>query len=249
MVSIIICSVNLVKFRAVTALYQRLFGDDEHEIIGIHDAKSLCEGYNRGLQQSKGDLLIFCHDDIEILEPNFASLLEKYLGEYDVVGVAGTQRLIHPIWTAAGWPYLAGQIAHPGKQQYEGGWVINVYRAGHPVIGDIQVLDGLFIAARRDAAVQVGWDSTTFDGFHFYDIDFSFRAFLQGYKLAVANTFAIIHGSEGRANPAEYQKYGSLFAAKHQRNIRAAPPHLIQETKVLARTKEEVLEIMKAGII
>jgi hypothetical protein len=36
------------------------------EIIGIHDARSLADGYNRGIAQSRGEHIILSHDDIEI---------------------------------------------------------------------------------------------------------------------------------------------------------------------------------------
>ncbi|MDP1679216.1 MAG: glycosyltransferase, partial [Candidatus Nitrotoga sp.] len=113
MLSIIICSINPGKFEFISKNYTELLGDALFEIIGIHDAQSLCEGYNRGITQSRGDILIFCHDDIEIISPDFYPRLRQYLQVYDVVGCAGTSHLVASNWGYAGDPYLHGTVAYP----------------------------------------------------------------------------------------------------------------------------------------
>jgi len=59
MISIIICSINPEKFRNVCQTYARVFKSEKCEIIGVHDALSLAEGYNRAVASAKGDLIIF----------------------------------------------------------------------------------------------------------------------------------------------------------------------------------------------
>ena len=49
MISIIICSINPEKFRNVCQTYARVFKSEKCEIIGVHDALSLAEGYNLSL--------------------------------------------------------------------------------------------------------------------------------------------------------------------------------------------------------
>src|SRR5277367_5805667 len=113
MISIVICSINTMKFVAVSESYRQALGDEPHEIIRISNAKSLAEGYNRGLGKSTGEIVIFSHDDIEILTADFRARLRQHLHQYDVVGVAGTNRLMAGGWAAAGPPYVFGQIAYP----------------------------------------------------------------------------------------------------------------------------------------
>ena len=70
-ISIIICSADPQLFAKVCANYRpALLRSVSHEIIGIHDACSLCEGYNRGIARASGDVLVFSHDDIEIVTPD-----------------------------------------------------------------------------------------------------------------------------------------------------------------------------------
>jgi hypothetical protein len=93
LISVIVCSVDDTKRRSIRAHYEQLLAGSPHEIIQIADAKSLCEGYNRGFAQSSGDILVFSHDDIEIVSPNLANTLTRHLSTTDVIGIAGTSLL------------------------------------------------------------------------------------------------------------------------------------------------------------
>src|SRR5438445_13776871 len=62
-ISVIICSNDAAEYAQVTANYASRLSGYPHEIIGIHDARSLSEGYNRGTRRAAGDLLGFSHDD------------------------------------------------------------------------------------------------------------------------------------------------------------------------------------------
>ena len=50
---------------------------------------------------------------------------------------------------------------------------------------------------RREVWDAVRFDEATFDGFHGYDIDFTYRAHLAGYRLAVSMNLLLIHFSAG----------------------------------------------------
>lgn len=237
-ISVIICSVDDAKLARVRANYERLLAGERFEIVAIRDARSLCEGYNRGVRQSAGELLIFSHDDIEILSPDFRHKLKCYLNAYDMIGVAGTRRLIGESWVKAGWPWLHGQVAHPDAGT--GGYKICLYGVNAPLQPDIQALDGLFFACRRDVAEKVGFDAATFDGFHFYDLDFTYSAFQAGYRLAVCNDIAVVHYSEGHYNNA-WQRYAERFLAKHGATLTRQESS--QDLRILAQveTAQQVL--------
>ena len=140
------CSVDNARFDFAEKMYRHLLRDHPHQIIRIPDAKSMCEGYNRGIDQSTGDVLIFSHDDVELLNPDFAARLLKHLETYDLVGLAGTTRLCAGYWVAAGPPYLAGQVAEPTPQ---GDFAMQLFGGKGPVVGNIQAVDGLMFAVRR----------------------------------------------------------------------------------------------------
>lgn len=211
-VSIIICSITPSKFAAVSARYAALFAGLEHEIIGIHDAKSLAEGYNRGAGQSSGEVLIFSHDDIELLNDDFAVRLFRHLGHYDLVGVAGTRLLIEPAWRRAGYPHLAGLVAHRRPQDSD--YHICVYGVHEVPAAGIEAVDGLWFAVRREVWETVRFDETVFDGFHLYDMDFSFAARLKGYRLTVAPDLLLVHHSYGEYSN-DWEIYAERFRVKY----------------------------------
>src|SRR4029079_202349 len=108
LVSVIVCSIDPAKFARVSANYASRLADIEHEIVAIHDASSLAEGYNRGVKRAQGDVLVFSHDDVEHLRDDFADVLLDSLDNADVVGAVGTNRCVDAFWAAAGHPHLHG---------------------------------------------------------------------------------------------------------------------------------------------
>ena len=108
-VSVIMCSANPARFAEAKARYERLLQGLPHEIVGISDARSLAEGYNRGLAKARNDIVVFAHDDVEIVSPDFAARLLAGLRRHDVVGIAGTCKIEGGAWHFAGHPHLRGQ--------------------------------------------------------------------------------------------------------------------------------------------
>jgi GT2 family glycosyltransferase len=234
MISIIICSVDPAKFDAVRASYAEHFGDEPFEIIGIHDARSLCEGYNRGLHRAQGDLCVFSHDDIEILSPDLGALLRRHLTTFDVIGVAGTTRLAGMGWASSGIRFARGMVTH----RVNGDYVVQLFGVREPVCEGIVALDGVFFAARRGVAERIGFDEQTFDGWHGYDTDFVFRCYLDGFRIAVCPAIELIHFSTGKTDLA-WLKYEKRFAAKHAGRMSAGAGVWLDVTRRV-RTRDEV---------
>ncbi len=218
--SVIVCSISTEKFAKVSENYRRLLAGVPHEIIGIHDAQSLCEGYNRGVRQSRGDLLVFSHDDIEILSPDFAARLISNLAVSDLVGVAGTTKVSGGKWSNSAWPHTHGQVCHRNP---DGTLKHTIYGPGFGSVGGIQAMDGLLFAGWRKSIEDIGFDETTFDGWHFYDLDFSFRAWLAGLRLQISYDLRVVHDSEGSYD-ANWNRYEQRFLKKHEGRFTHLPP-------------------------
>lgn len=213
-VSVIMNSITPAKFERVSANFNRLLEGVPHEIIGIHDARSMCEGYNRALRQATGDILVFSHDDIEILAPDFADRLRNRLQQFALAGVAGTTKLAGEGWVYARWPHIHGQVAMPAEGN-AGGLAVTAFHMRGPATPDAQAVDGLLFACRRHVAEAIGFDEATFDGWHLYDFDFSFRAWRAGHATAVCHDFLVVHASRGSFGP-EWLGYAQKFIAKHR---------------------------------
>ena len=176
----------------------------------VTDARSLAEGFNRLLDAVEGELVILCHDDIEVLEPRLDLALARALSAADIVGVAGAQRVTGPAVLWAGHPHIHGWVSYPrGGNQWEAAPLS--LAAG--IIGGMQALDGVFLAMRRETAARLRFDAATFDGFHFYDLDFTYRAAQAGARLAVSTDVLLVHASEGNFGET-WRGYAERFLAK-----------------------------------
>jgi tetratricopeptide (TPR) repeat protein len=221
--SFVICSIDEAKFASVSATIAKRFGGHPHEVIRIPDASSLCEGYTRGLARSRGDAVVFCHDDIDLVAPDAATRLAGHLTRFDLVGVAGAERVSGPAVFWAGHPWLHGWVSYrqPGEPDYE----VTAMSLAGPVVAGIAALDGVFIACRREAALATGFDAATFDGFHLYDLDFSLRARRGGCQLAVACDLGLVHASKG-SYAGGWKRYADRFVAKFpEHGAPRGPPH------------------------
>ena len=235
-ISVIICSVDPQRFEKVQANYRTLLGSVSHEIIGIHDASSLCEGYNRGAARASGEILVFSHDDIEIVTADFAARLLDHLSRHDLVGVAGATRLIGGSWTYAGWPHLCGQVG--SRIMKPGSLAVTVFGLQEGAAGTVQALDGVFLAARREVLERIRFDERTFDGWHLYDLDFSFSAHLAGFRLAVCQDICLIHDSLGTYQ-ADWQRYVDRFEDKHRGRLQKDQWHAQKRCSVEVASAEE----------
>ena len=214
MISFVICSVDAAKFAGVERSLARALDGAPHEIVGIHDARSLCEGWARGLKRARGDAVVFCHDDITFHAPGLSARLGRHLARYDIVGIAGTRRCVGMDWSEAGIDDAQGAIVEDrGDGAYFRFYGADADDSGCAA-GGMQALDGVFIAARRDAIEDVGFDAATFDGWHGYDADLTFRAHLAGCRLAVALDIPVVHHSRNLPDLAR-MRYHLRFADRH----------------------------------
>jgi GT2 family glycosyltransferase len=221
MLSIIICSIDPAKYAAVTANYTEALAGHPHEIIGLHDARSLAEAYNRGARRARGDILIFSHDDVEIVSPDLAGAISRATATLDVAGIVGTSKVISAYWPNAGHPYLHGWITQPAGDGT--GFYVGVFGVDGLVTPHLQALDGMFFAARRHVVEKSPFDEATFDGFDGYDMDFSFAAYLAGFNVGTTAEVALIHASGGDFGEA-WQRYALRFDHKYRNHLPPARP-------------------------
>ena len=229
-VSVVLCSIDDAKHDRAVALYRRLFSQISsqtssqagapvrHEIISIRNARSLAEAYNWAVRKSVADVIILSHDDVDILADDFAARLFHRLRSFDVLGVVGSTRVDGPTVGWSGHPHLRGWITHHSPAEAQ--WQVDLldHRA---VAGDITVLDGVFLVARREALRAVPFDAEVFDGFHVGDIDWSLRAARAGFRLGVAADLGLVHASRGNYD-ATWERYAERFSLKH--SLGAKPP-------------------------
>lgn len=252
-VSVIVCSIRPDYFLHVRSRIEQTFAGHDVQIVGIHDAVSLSEGYNRGALLARGDVLIFCHDDIDFVHEDFGNRVLAHLQTYDLIGVAGTSMLVSGDWSHAGLPHVHGQIVHrianePALLAEEmNGYLYMGIGLQRPLVTDVQALDGVFMATRRNTWQALRFDQDTFDGFHLYDVDFSYRAALAGYKCVIPMDLLLAHFSIGRFDLA-WQKYNVKFLRKFPALANLPNVSRFSNLNVKLRTLQQI-ERFHAGLL
>jgi glycosyltransferase involved in cell wall biosynthesis len=232
--SVIICSIDAGKYAHIVQSYERLLASRAFEIIGIHDARSLAEAYNRGIARARGDILVFSHDDILILDDGFAGKLEQHLASgFELIGFAGAKAVSDGYWWSAGPAQQYGAVGHapPGISKLS----LHVYGIEDVAISPAQVIDGLCMVASRRAVEALRFDAETFDHFHLYDLDYSFSLHQRGLQVGVVHDIPLLHMSVGSFG-AHWQEQRQRFVRKHAAALgRAADAPLPEPLKLQAR--------------
>jgi len=176
-------------------------------------ANGLASVYNFGASRSRGDILVFMHDDAFFMTENWVPILENlfaqdpYLG---VVGVAGTQYLYNDnaSWTAAGQPFIKGRVVHDLQNGDFFATLFSQERESCEVVACC----GVFFAVRRTLLTQFGFDQQVFNSFYFHEMDFCMQA-RKTWRVMVTGEILIKHRSTGTYDKG-WHHYGQMFLSK-----------------------------------
>lgn len=222
MISVIVCSrldpSNDIHRRNVAATLTV-----PHEYIRIDNRTNrygICEAYNEGVYQSNGDILVFVHEDVFFMEPGWGNALESKFKDQSIglVGVAGTQYLFAnpPGWVVAGRPFIKGRVVH----ELDNGNTYNLtVFSWEKQDCDVVAVDGLFFAIRKDLFNRIRFDDSTFDGFHFYDLDICMQV-RKTHRLIVTWDILVKHLSGGAFNEI-WKQYALRFFQKYRSELPA----------------------------
>ena len=182
---------------ALAQSLQRLADDRMLTRLSYSNQRGLPEIYNAGIEAtSNNQILVFIHDDVWIEDYFFADRLIAGLAVFDVIGVAGNKRRLpgQPAWPFSDASFnwddranLSGAIGH-GKEPFS---PISNYGL---VPAPCELLDGVFLAAKKRVLLDSGVRFDTRFDFHFYDLDFCRTARKHGLRLG---TWPISLGHQG----------------------------------------------------
>ena len=208
--TVVICSIDEAKLARARA---SIVASDPTPVewIVIRDARSLAEAYNRAIARATGEALLFMHDDVEVLSPGLFEALGRALAVADVAGVAGTCRLAGPTVGWSGQEEARGALAHGSSAA--GHYDYSVLNWTDGTVEGMQGLDGCLLASRAGVARALGFDDRTYDGFHCYDLDFTYRASRSGARVAVASEVLVAHASRGSV-AGSWEAYARRFLGK-----------------------------------
>ena len=179
---------------------------------------SLTEIYNKALKETTNNIVVFCHDDIIFNTKNWGTKLLRVMKknpEFGIVGIAGSREV--PV-SGQWWEnpsHMYGQVyhKHEGKR-----WLSKYSDKKIGFIDNTVIVDGLFFVVDKEK-IKCDFDEKV-KGFHFYEIDFCFRNYLEGVKIGVTSDIDVTHLSIGQTNE-KWEENRKIFAEKYKDNLPA----------------------------
>jgi tetratricopeptide (TPR) repeat protein len=188
---------------------------DYNTAICFGNSDPLAITYNSAIEAAPpGSALVFCHDDLDLGPEPLGTQLQAALARFDLEGVAGNQR--HQRSQIAWWldphsgcwdhPFLSGAIRHGTPERSQ----LNVFG---PAPMPVQLLDGVFLAARADTLQRSGVRFDPRFTFHHYDLDLCRSARRAGLSLGTW-PLPLLHASGGEPWGETWQECQQAYLRK-----------------------------------
>jgi GT2 family glycosyltransferase len=226
--------------------YNKSFKDHLTKSIGIKNYEileyenfnqySLAEVYNRGIGESKYDIVVCMHNDVR-LETGWGKKLLKNFEDnpdYGIVGKAGSCYFPESgiYWERMN-QTMVGQVYHQPEGQKK---FLSRYSTKLPELIPVVTIDGLFISFDKKK-IKHQFDETI-GKFHFYDHSFCVPNYLDGVRIGVTSSFDITHQSVGQPND-EFFESKDKFLEKYKSIL---PLDLKPEKIYIEEVKEKPLK-------
>jgi hypothetical protein len=188
-ISVVVASNNDAVLRA--SLFASPDLDGSVEVVIERNAASAAKAYNAGLDRSRGELVVFVHQDV-FLPPGWTKSLHEATASLDSVdptwAVLGVFGIDHSA-RARGWLYSTG--------------LKRIVGAPLPQPLPVQALDEVVIVLRRSSGLRF---DDALPGFHLYGTDICQEARRRGFQAYAFQGFCI-HNTNGiGVLPIEYWK-------------------------------------------
>lgn len=216
-----ICSITKSRKAEETILYNSIKNQTPKVELYMetnNTTKGLGKFYNECLNNFKHkDVVIFVHDDVDVINSDLEYQLSRAFNRFDIVGVAGCvnpkiieKNLWH--WMAEKKENLRGIAGHP----YDKSKDFYVTSFG-PTPSRVAIIDGVFMAIKmNEISENIRFDENFM--FHHYDIDFSLTCNRNKLKIGVW-PILINHQSPGLKNfDNSFDKSNTYFINKWKNN-------------------------------
>ena len=240
MISIIICSRTPSISSELIENINKTIGI-QYELICVDNSTntySIFSAYNEGVKRSHFDILCFMHDDISFQSNNWGqNVLNRFSAlKLGAIGVAGSPyyAILPGAWWSGG--YICQSVF--GEQEL-------AYQVKKDNALPVVVLDGLWFCVRKSLFNMIRFDDTTFNGFHYYDIDISLQIHQQGYDILNVYDIAIKHSS-GKLDEI-WLKNAILLQEKWQKSLPLSITKIsyLKEVTIEYAVLEEYIHSMK----
>ncbi len=182
--------------------------------------KSLSQVYNEILEESKTDIVVLCHDDIYFDTSSWFHKIKTHFekSDYGILGLAGTTNMPE---TGRWWDNRKTMIGIVNHESEGKKWTSKYSDDFGKSIKPTVIVDGVFIALSK-SRIKHTFDED-FKGFHFYDIAFCYRNYLEDVKVGVITNIRITHKSIGQTNQ-QWEDNRQFFVQKYGENLPSKIP-------------------------
>lgn len=205
-----ICCVTVKEDPEKTILHQSLIRQNDKNLkcrFVTNNKEGLTSVYNRLIDSSTQDYIIFVHDDVYIESSSFLEHVINGFKYYDICGLAGgsylkidSERMLwHLMTKRESWSGVVNHYKTPPTYNEAANspkYPTVFGEIGKPVV----LLDGLFLAINlgRIKSKKVRFDENI-KGFHHYDLKFCVDSYINGLKLGTIPV-SVTHASPGLQN-------------------------------------------------
>jgi glycosyl transferase family 2 len=206
MIAFATCVASQDKFAAFAGPGLRRAMEPDSMLAELTADRSIHEAYNEAFEYFAGvdglEALVLLHEDTELLDDDFCQRVRAALADPTVA-------LVGPI----------GARGVPGLAWWEGAIAGRVVETRGIVSGptdppDVDSLDGLLMVLSPWAVKNLRCDTTTFTGFHAYDVDLCFQARAADRRVVVAELNAFHHTKGGFGDTQAWERADTAFRAK-----------------------------------
>jgi hypothetical protein len=220
MLSLIICSRNVsISKKLDENIKETILVDYELIIIDNSSNRlSIFEAYNIGIERSKGEVLVFLHDDILFRTAGWGNIVTRIFNENPGVGLLGIAGSNIKTKMPSTWWDGPGCISIRIVQHQKGTKTIQNKNVGfvHKKLINVAAIDGVLMIMSVDERIIF---DTELKGFHNYDLDLSLQHFKLNKGICVTNEIVVEHFSGGYINKDWY-----LSASRfHKKNFNILP--------------------------
>ena len=196
------CSRSGKKPESLNKLINYCKGNEALSVHVSYDANSIYEGHKENIKFFKqspledGDIIVLCHDDIEILSMPDELIKNLRIARKPGVGFVGLAGSCH-IPTEGGW-WNARNTGSARGFVFQGSNHETMTPNYFGKSGQVVVLDGCLLAATYATIKKVGLEQPDYlkTGWDFYDIHLTYNAYLQGFSNYTVPIIAL-HESPG----------------------------------------------------
>lgn len=200
------CIASEEKFRRFAVPGLNRSAEPDSQVVETSHDSSILEAYNEILDHYSNEetleALVLLHEDTEIRDPGFCTKVRRAFRdpEIGVLGVIGARNVTGLRWwegEGSGRVLESRGLINFGSQECE-----------------VDAVDGLMLILSPWVVKNLRFDSTSFVGFHAYDLDICFSARAAGKKVCTLDTEVFHHTKGGYGDESVFARNDAVFRQK-----------------------------------